>query len=423
MKNTLGNIAQEHIRIIRESIQICHPVHIMPPIIKEKHYKHPMGLFAFGKSALSMAEAFLNHTPVKPEFCFALTSPLYRPNTIHKDITLFYGDHPFPGKSTLDSSRNILNKLIHDIPAEGEIVLLISGGGSSLFEIPESPYTIEQISSLTKKLMLKGADIFDLNTIRKYLSAVKGGKLAMLLYPRSIFSLIMSDVMGDNPEYIASGPVTPDGVNVKSPFKILKEYDIDIPDLIEHNNRIPNHYFKTVESHIISNNESLLKACENFLNRTGLPVIKLPYTLGGEARQCGKKIAGTIVSSMQHIKGPSFFLAGGECSVTVSGNGKGGRNLELVMGTALELAKFPFRWVATSIGSDGFDGPTDAAGGWLSSDLLNRNNCRKAEMVLENNNTYPFFEKLHSLIKTGYTGINLNDLFLAYIEPYPVMKN
>ena len=417
MKNNLGNIAKELIRIIRETVHICHPERIMPTQIHGKHFKQTLGLFALGKSAISMAEAFLNHTPVKPEFSLALTSPLYKPNTINKEITFLYGDHPYPGKSTVDSSRYALNKLIHDIPPSGEIVLLISGGGSSLFEIPESPYTIEQISSLTKDLMLKGADIYELNTVRKHLSAVKGGKLASRLYPRSIVAFIMSDVMGDNPEFIASGPVSPDSTTLDSVRKILKKYNIAYQFLHDNTTNAPKHNYEHVTSYIVFNNNTLLNACENILKQKGRPVIKLPYSLEGEARQCGKKIARSIVSSINSMKESFFILTGGECSVTVKGTGKGGRNLELVLGTALELAKHDFRWIVTSIGSDGIDGPTDTAGGWLSSELFDYYNMSIAEKALKNNDTYPFFELLETLIKTGYTGINLNDLFLAYIEP------
>lgn len=417
MKNNLENIAQELIRIIRESLYACHPEQKIADTLQKIHTKQPFGLFAFGKSAISMTEAFLKITPVRSEFSLVLSSPQYVPVTYNKEITLFFGNHPYPGKETEQSSHIILNKLIRDIPPEGEIVLLISGGGSSLFEIPEYPYSIEQIAAVTKELMLKGANIYELNTVRKHLSSVKGGKLAGLLYPRRIVALIMSDVMGDNPEFIASGPVSPHHSDAKFLSTILKKYEIDARINKDNSGKTNDHSFEHVETHIILNNHSLRSACESLLEEKTFPVIKLPYSLESEARQCGEKIAGSIISSVKGIKEPFFILTGGECSVTVKGSGKGGRNLELVLGTALRLADCPFRWIIASIGSDGIDGPTDAAGGWLSSDLFNSTDRIRAEKALENNDTYPLFNHIQTLIKTGYTGINLNDLFLAYIEP------
>jgi len=417
MKKNLENIAQELIRNIRESVHLCHPDRIMPPVIQTEHFQQPLGLFAFGKSAVSMTEAFLKHSPIKPEFSLALTSPQYIPDTINEEITLLFGDHPYPGKSTIDSSRYALSKLTGNIPADGQIVMLISGGGSSLFEIPEPPYTIEQISSLTKGLMLKGADIYELNTVRKRLSSVKGGKLATLLHPRSILALIMSDVIGDNPEFIASGPVTPDKTYTESAIKILKKYDIDYTPLLKKTDITLHHDIKNVRSRIISNNNSLFNACEKLLKKSDSPVIRLPFKLEGEARQCGKRIADSIILTVKTMNEPFYVLTGGECSVTVTGKGKGGRNLELVLSAALELKNSPFQWITASVGSDGIDGPTDAAGGWLNSELLVSKDYSMAEKALLNNDTYPFFERLNTVIKTGYTGINLNDLFVAYIEP------
>jgi glycerate 2-kinase len=417
MRNNKGNIARELERIILETLKMSHSGNIMPPIIRTLSLQTPYGLIAIGKASVSMADTFLNNVSVEPDVCPVLTSKAYIPKNYHEKIRLFMGEHPYPGNKTGRSSVKILDMLQKRIPGEGLIILLLSGGGSSLFEIPRGKLSVLKIASVTKELMLKGADIYELNTVRKHLSDVKGGGFARHLYPRKIMALIMSDVMGDPLDVIASGPVTPDTSSDDDARRILKKYNLDasiIPK--EDTNASSNNTFNHVKTHIIANNNTLLHSCHEYLQQHKIPVYDLPYHLSGEASRCGLKIAKTIDLIRGKTKSPFYLIGGGETHVTVKGNGKGGRNMELVLSTALNLSNTNYSWAITSVGSDGIDGPTDAAGAIMTDRNMQNFDYKKAEKHLINNDSYTFFKEKHSLIKTGYTGINLNDLFIAFIH-------
>ncbi len=408
------NIAHDLENIIHESIRNCHPEKILPPYLKNLFIRPPYALISIGKAAVSMAEVFMNHISVSPDINCVITSPEYIPENYRNDLTIYPGEHPYPGEKTLSTSEHVLERILKSIPGNGQIVLLLSGGGSALFEIPQPGLCIRDISIITKALMEKGADIQALNTVRKQMSAVKGGKLARLLYPREIKALIMSDVMGDNLELIASGPVTPDTSTFEDAQTILSAYGLDTNLLKGIKKQKENTDFSHVTSTLISNNQTLIDQCRKVIHKRGKQFRLLPFSLSGEASMCGKRIADYIVLAVETF--PVFYIGGGETSVTVRGSGIGGRNMEVALKAGLELYKTPYTWGVACVGSDGIDGPTDAAGAFITRQMLCENTVVQGEKALKNNNTYPFFKSLHSLIKTGYTGINLNDLFIAFLD-------
>lgn len=415
MRNSSGNIAQDMERIIRETFRLSQPQHILPPFIHSLNLKKGYGLVAIGKAAVSMAETFLQTASTKPEIALVLTAEKYMPEKIHNGIILMKGEHPYPGPQTFQSSKKILNFLQKTIPETGQIILLLSGGGSSLFEIPRQDVSPGNIQHITRSLMLKGADIHELNTVRKHLSDIKGGRLARHLYPREITALIMSDVMGDPLDFIASGPVTPDTTTAEDARRILKKYDLNFNVIRDDSEKDRMQPFTHVRTRIIANNATLLENCTTLLKKSGIPVINLSFPLAGEASECGQKITDTIKALRQHTSPPFFLAGGGETHVTVKGDGLGGRNMELALWTALSLKNEPFAWTITSAGSDGIDGPTDAAGAILSHHTLQKEDTGIILSFLRNNDSYSFLNKRGFLIKTGYTGINLNDLFVAQI--------
>lgn len=414
MRKSSENIARDLENIIHETIKMCQPEKIFPPYLKNICIRPPYGMLSIGKAAVSMAEVFLTQVTTPPDINCVITSNTYIPANTPENLSIYKAEHPYPGKKTVHSSRTVLDKILTEIPENGQVILLLSGGGSSLFEIPQSHLSISDIACLTKELMEQGADIEALNTVRKHLSAVKGGKLAQILYPREILAFIMSDVMGDKLDFIASGPVTPDTTTPSDAKRILSVYGLN-PELIREEKDVRAHKeFKHVTSTIISNNQILIDHCVATIRKKGYPCRPLHFPLTGEASECGQTIAQYIKS--QSIEKPVYFVTGGETGVTLRGKGKGGRSMELVLQAALELSETPFNWGLASVGSDGIDGPTDAAGAFITRDMVTFDNQTAGRKALRNNDSYTFFKSMHSLIKTGYTGINLNDLFIAYIE-------
>jgi len=414
MKMINGNIAQDLENIILESIRNCHPEKTFPSWLNNLSIKAPYALLSIGKAAVSMADVFIHHVQVPPVMNCVITSSEYLPEKYSDNLNIFLGEHPYPGEKTEQSSRTVLDRILTDIPDYGHIVLLLSGGGSALFEIPQDGLTIKDISDVTKNLMKKGADIQALNTVRKQISAVKGGKLAQLLYPRKISAFIMSDVMGDNLDLIASGPVTPDTGTPEKAREILSAYGLN-PNIIKGiDTQKRNIDFRHVSTKIISNNHTLIDACRKTIEKKGKSCRLLPFPLSGEASDCGKRIADYLSTSVKTF--PVYYIGGGETSVTVRGNGIGGRNMEVTLKAGLELQKTPYTWGVICVGSDGIDGPTDAAGAVITRSRFNKDMVQAAEKALKNNDTYSFFKTNGGLIKTGYTGIHLNDLFIAYID-------
>ncbi|BFN37238.1 glycerate kinase [Fidelibacter multiformis] len=414
MRKSNGNIAWDLENIILESIRTCHPEKIFPFWLNDLTIQTPYALLSIGKAAVSMAEVFLRHVLVTPALNCVITSSEYLPEKYSDDLSIYLGEHPYPGEKTERTSREVLDRILTDIPDYGHIVLLLSGGGSALFEIPQAGLSIKDISDVTKNLMKKGADIQTLNTIRKQMSAVKGGKLAQLLYPRKIKAFIMSDVVGDNLDLIASGPVTPDTGTPEKAREILSAYGLDSNIIKKTGQDTINFDFRHVSTTLISNNQTLIEACRKNIEKQGKQCRLLPFPLSGEASDCGKRIAEYIAASVKTT--PVYYIGGGETSVTVRGNGIGGRNMEVTLKTGLELQQTPYTWGVACVGSDGVDGPTAAAGAVMTSQQFTKDMVEEGERALYNNDTYSFFKSHNGLIKTGYTGIHLNDLFVAYVD-------
>ncbi|MEK6671877.1 MAG: glycerate kinase [Nitrospirota bacterium] len=343
-------------------------------------------------------------------------------------IKVFEAGHPVPDENGLKGTGEVLN-LLRDADENTLIVCLISGGGSALLVAPYDSISLDEKQKITQLLLMTGADIYELNTVRKHISKVKGGRLAEIAYPAKVISLILSDVIGDRLDVIASGPTSPDPTTFHDALAALEKYKLidkspqsildvfnkglkgSIPETPKENNVI----FSNIENIIIGNNKIALEAARQKAEEIGFQAEIISSELTGEARVVGTWLAKKAIE----IKGssPICIISGGETTVTVKGNGIGGRNMELALSFAVEIDGVD-GITLISAGTDGTDGPTDAAGAIVDGETV-----KKATMLgldpeeyLNNNDSYNFFKKIDELFITGPTGTNVMDVQIVVIE-------
>ena len=341
--------------------------------------------------------------------------------------------HPIPSEQGVRGVEKMLELLGQ--PSEKDLVVcLISGGGSALMPLPSLGLRLSDKQKTTQLLLKSGARIDQINAVRKHLSDIKGGRLAEKLYPATVVSLIISDVVGDRLESIASGPTVPDSTTYSDAYNVLNDRGLwhRIPRSVRNhiiegrNGRLPetpkegSEIFKRAYNFLIGTNTEPCRAAARVLKRRGYRTLILSTRIQGEANDVGKMMSG-IVSSIREnrlpISPPAAIVAGGETTVTVRGKGRGGRNQELVLSAALSIRGFP-KMLISSSGTDGMDGPTRAAGAVADGSTVERG-LRKsldADAYLRENNSHEFFKKLKDLIVTGPTGTNVNDILIAIVE-------
>lgn len=352
----------------------------------------------------------------------------YRP---HK-IMVTEAGHPVPDDNGLQGTADIIRLLEYAGPAT-LVVCLISGGGSALLVSPCEGITLREKQAATELLLRAGADIGELNTVRKHISRVKGGRLAEYAYPARMISLILSDVIGDRPDIIASGPTAPDPATYRDALAVLEKYRLtrrvapsilrilargageEIPETPKEGHPV----FEDVENIVIGSNCKALSAARIKAEALGYAVVALSDAVQGEAREVGKRLARlamAIRASNKSVK-PVCLISGGEPTVTVRGKGKGGRNTELALAFALET-EGAAGITLLSAGTDGTDGPTDAAGAFADGLTIGRarNAGLDPEAMLTDNDSYTFFSRIESLLVTGPTGTNVMDIQIVLIE-------
>ncbi|HEC81701.1 MAG TPA: glycerate kinase [Thermoplasmatales archaeon] len=371
-------------------------------------------LLAFGKASIPMANAVCDTLKIKQGV--VITNDANN-KTAHKNVKTFEADHPIPTERNIEATNHALS-MIKKLRKKDLLIVLISGGGSALFCKPKVP--LKDIQKVTNLLLRSGANITEINTIRKHLSHVKGGQLAQLANC-NIISYIISDVVGDPIEFIASGPTAPDSTTYYDAKKILKRYNLwnTIPDSIQETitkgikGEIPetpkpdDEVFHNVKNIIVASNKHACKAAYKKAEKLGYKPNIYSTSLTGEARETGKQLAAYAKNT---LKPNSILIAGGETTVTILGNGKGGRNQEMVLSAVDILADNPL--VFSSFATDGIDGISDAAG--AVSDGYTRERARTKNMnpqdYLSNNDSYHFFKTLNDLLFTGPTGTNVMDI-------------
>ncbi|MBN2367136.1 MAG: glycerate kinase [Calditrichaeota bacterium] len=385
-----------------------------------------------GKASALMAREIENMLAEK--IFYGVVSVKYGHSVPCRKIRILEAGHPVLDENGLSATSQIL-QVAEDAGEKDLIICLLSGGGSALLEKIPPGIPLEAVQKMFKMLLGSGANIEQINTVRKHLSLVKGGQLARAAYPAECVSLIISDVIGDPLESIASGPTSPDPGTFRDAWEVLERFGIhdNIPEILrQHFKRglageiaeTPkpgDSIFQKVKNIILANNFGALEAARQKARELDYNVLVLSSRIQGEAREVGKVLAGLaqeLLDSNIPLARPACILLGGETTVTLRGEGKGGRNQELALSAFISMAGVKEPYLILSCGTDGTDGPTDAAGGMAFPQLWEETNSRNLEPVkfLQENNAYPFLEKTGGLIKTGPTGTNVMDI-MAILVP------
>lgn len=329
-------------------------------------------------------------------------------------VTCYEAGHPVPDENSFAATEKVLT-MVQNLTDRDTVLFLLSGGGSALFEKPLIPGA--ELQEITNRLLAGGADIVEMNTIRKRLSAVKGGRFALACAPAKIFGIVLSDILGDPLDMIASGPAIPDSSTSEQALAIARKYRLPLSEqalacLTQETPKILNN----VTTQITGSVRELSKAAADACRTLGYTPILLTDRLCCEAKEAGSFL-GSIASTHAGQGQKLAFIAGGETIVHLTGNGSGGRNQELALAAAPELSGLAGCCVF-SIGSDGTDGPTDAAGGYADGDTCAALAAHGLDVftVLQNNNAYPALKAVDGLIITGATGTNVNDVSVALIQ-------
>ena len=344
--------------------------------------------------------------------------------------------HPIPDAAGVDAGSAVL-EAVEEADERTLVVCLISGGGSALLVCPAEGIELSDLSSTTEALMACGADIVQINALRKHLSAVKGGQLARVAAPAAVLTLILSDVVGDPLDVIASGPTVPDHTSFDDCLGIVERYGLgnqlapnvmarleagaagQVPDTPE----VGDPLFERVHNVLVGNNDQAVASAAECAERLGYRPCVLSTRIEGETREAAKVHAAIALEAQRSgrpLEPPACIISGGETTVTIRGSGKGGRNQEFALAAGLELAGSR-GILACSVGTDGIDGPTDAAGAWADGGTVERAARAGLDAVahLENNDAYPFFRALDDLVITGPTDTNVMDLRLFLIRSLP----
>jgi glycerate 2-kinase len=319
--------------------------------------------------------------------------------------------HPVPDERGVAAAQRIA-ELARAATAEDLVICCISGGASALMPLPSPGVTLAEKQAVTRQLLASGANIHEINAVRKHLSAIKGGQLAQLAAPAPVLTLILSDVIGDDLSTIGSGPTAPDPSTLADVAAIFQRYGITHP--------LPGHEtpkkLSNVSNRIVGSNAQSIRAAAAKAKELGYKPLILSTTIEGETRDIARMhvaIARECLRSGQPAKPPVCILSGGETTVTLRGSGKGGRNQEFALAAALDLVDEP-RILVLSAGTDGTDGPTDAAGAYATA--ATAKNLRAARAALDANDSYPYLQSTGDLLITGPTRTNVMDIRILLIS-------
>ncbi|GAB3691197.1 glycerate kinase [Salinarchaeum chitinilyticum] len=355
------------------------------------------------------------------------------------------GSHPTPDRAALEGTERLL-ALAEDAGEDDLLLGVVTGGGSALLPAPAGDVTLADLQALTESLVRSGATIDEINAVRKHVSALKGGRLARAAAPATTVATVLSDVVGDDPATVASGPFSPDSTTYEEARAVLDRYDVSVPDSVERliergvAGRAPetpgpdDPAFDAVDVHVLASNGTAVEAARAVAERAGYDPLVLSTRIRGEASDVGTVhggIAAEVAASGRPVEPPAVLLSGGETTVTVGdAEGRGGPNQEFALTSALELSSScsPFssasasasdspEIVVAAVDTDGIDGSTDAAGALLSPDRIAGGNGGRsaARRALDDHDVYPFLEDAGALLRTGPTGTNVNDLRVIVI--------
>jgi len=406
-------LRQDAEQIVRSAIEAVKPDEAVRRALKNVTLTGRVFLVAVGKAAWQMAAAAVSCPEVRLHEGIVITKYGHIMGPI-PGVRCCEGGHPVPDQGSFDATRQAL-EMTSGLRPEDTVLFLLSGGGSALFEKPlVDPEVLQQV---TRSLLAGGADITQINAIRKRLSAVKGGRFALHCAPARVEAIILSDIIGDPVDMIASGPAAPDPVTREQAREIARTYAVDTHPQVtaclerETPKSVPN-----VHTQIIGSVRELCRAAQGAAEELGYECLFLSDRLDGEASHTGRELARQARSCAGRGK-KIALLAGGETVVHVTGTGLGGRNQELALAAAEELAGTTGICLI-STGSDGTDGPTDAAGGYADGDTRAALEARGMDLAayLKNNDAYHALKAVGGLIITGPTGTNVNDVTVCLIR-------
>ena len=408
------SLRQDADKIIEASINAVLPDEAVKKALIDREFSiGKVYLVAAGKAAWQMARAAADIIGNRLESGIVITKYDHVKGDIEK-VRCFEAGHPVPDDNSFKATEEAI-KLVSNLDKEDTVVFLLSGGGSALFEKPLIDG--EELADITNQLLASGADIVEINTIRKRLSAVKGGKFARLCKPARVYSIVLSDILGDPLDMIASGPAYPDSSTSEQAKNIAKKYNLKLNEkqwsLLDE--ETPKE-LDNVETLITGSVRNLCVAASDKCKELGYEPLILTDMLSCEAREAGGFLSSIAVSN-QDTETSKAFIAGGETVVHLTGSGKGGRNQELSLAAAIGLHKCSDTAVF-SVGSDGTDGPTDAAGGYVDENTVKKLMDKGIDItsVLSNNDAYNALKESDGLIITGATGTNVNDVSVLLIK-------
>ena len=406
-------LRKEAEQIIHNAIRAVTPDKTVRKALEGKEFTGRIFVVSVGKAAWQMAKSAAEALDQSYASGIVVTKYGHVQGEIPGFICYEAG-HPIPDENSFLATQAVLD-MTTGLKEDDTVLFLLSGGGSALFEKPL--ISGAELRDITQQLLAKGADIVEINTIRKRLSAVKGGKFAKHCQPAHIDAIILSDIIGDLLDMIASGPAYPDSSTCEQALKIADKYGLKLSESAWHllKEETPKE-LASVTSTVIGNVKELCRATMYECESLGYETVFLTDCMNIEARAAGAML-GNIARSHSMVHKKLAFIAGEETIVYLSGRGKGGRNQELALGAAAGIAGLQHVAVF-SVGSDGTDGPTDAAGGYVDGETLSDAAAKglSIEKSLQENDSYTLLKELGGLIITGPTGTNVNDVTVVLID-------
>ena len=400
-------------QIVKASITAVLPDEAVRRALAGQKFSGRIVLVAAGKAAWQMAKAAFDYMGERIEAGVVVAKYGHVMGQIGS-FQCFEAGHPVPDENSFKGTQAALD-LVSNLTENDTVLFLLSGGGSALLEKPL--VSGEVLQDVTSQLLACGADIVEINTIRKRLSAVKGGRFALRCAPASVFSVVLSDILGDPLDMIASGPAVPDTSTCEQAIAIAKKYSLNMPESAwERLEQETPKQLDNVTTQINGSVKELCLAAAAACRELGYEPVVLTDQLCCQAKEAGSFLASVLKTHNGSGKNLAF-LAGGETVVQLTGKGLGGRNQELALSAAIGISEIPGAAVF-SVGSDGTDGPTDAAGGYVDYTTASELKAQGIEIfdVLQNNDAYHALQKVDGLIITGPTGTNVNDVAVALLK-------
>jgi hydroxypyruvate reductase len=427
-----GQLRRQALRIFRAAVDAANPHEAILDHMRRCNPRRFENVYVVGagKAGATMAAALERLPGLR--ITAGLVNVKYGHTARLRRVELCECGHPVPDRNGMRGAKRIA-EIARGAGSLDFVLCLISGGASALLPLPAEGISLADKQATTKALLACGADIHELNTVRKHLSAIKGGQLARLASPATVLTLVLSDVIGDDLDVIGSGPTVPDRSTYAEALDILRRYRLmrrvpkTVPERlergavgeIEETPKSGDPIFAHVNNIIVGNNRMAIDAAQRIARTLGYRTMVLSTMIEGEAREVARvhaAIAREIRSSGQPVKPPACIISGGETTVTLLGRGLGGRNQEFVLAAARDIAGLQ-NVVLLSAGTDGTDGPTDAAGAIADGRTIARATEKglSAADSLARNDSYRFFEPLGDLIRTGPTGTNVMDVQVVLV--------